>query len=70
VPHIARLIVGPDHRILLPTATLGGAMFLVISDTVARTVAPPTEIPVGVVTAIFGAPFFLYLLRKRKQQIM
>ncbi len=70
VPHIIRLIVGPDHRILLPTAALGGAMFLVVSDTVARSLAPPTEIPVGVVTAVFGAPFFLYLLRKRKQQLL
>jgi iron complex transport system permease protein len=64
VPHMMRLVVGPDHRILLPTSALAGAVFLVATDTVAR--SGPTEVPVGIVTAALGAPFFLYLLRKRE----
>ncbi|MFB6166603.1 MAG: vitamin B12 ABC transporter permease BtuC [Haloarculaceae archaeon] len=64
VPHVMRLLVGPDHRILLPTSALAGATFLVITDTVART--GPAELPVGIVTAAVGAPFFLYLLRTRE----
>jgi iron complex transport system permease protein len=64
VPHVMRLLVGPDHRILLPTSALAGATFLVATDTVAR--SGPAELPVGIVTAAVGAPFFLYLLRKRE----
>jgi iron complex transport system permease protein len=64
VPHMMRLVVGPDHRILLPTSALAGAAFLVAADTVAR--AGPAEVPVGIVTAAVGAPFFLYLLRRRE----
>jgi len=64
VPHMVRLVVGPDHRVLLPAAALAGASFLVATDTVAR--AGATEIPVGIVTAALGAPFFLYLLRSRE----
>ncbi|WP_096390873.1 vitamin B12 ABC transporter permease BtuC [Halopenitus persicus] len=64
IPHMLRLVVGPDHRILLPTAALAGASFLVAADTVAR--LGSAELPVGVVTAAVGAPFFLYLLRKRE----
>lgn len=64
VPHMMRLLVGPDHRILLPTSALAGGAFLVAADTVAR--SGPGEIPVGIVTAALGAPFFLYLLRRRK----
>ncbi|MEF8772648.1 vitamin B12 ABC transporter permease BtuC [Halodesulfurarchaeum sp.] len=64
VPHMMRLVVGPDHRILLPTSALAGAAFLVMTDTVARTWAG--EIPVGIVTAALGAPFFLFLLRRRE----
>ena len=64
VPHMVRLVVGPDHRVLLPAAALAGASFLVLTDTVAR--AGATEIPVGIVTAALGAPFFLYLLRSRE----
>ncbi len=64
VPHMVRLVVGPDHRVLLPAAALAGASFLVVTDTVAR--AGATEIPVGIVTAALGAPFFLYLLRSRE----
>ncbi|WP_290817546.1 vitamin B12 ABC transporter permease BtuC [Halovivax sp.] len=65
VPHMMRLIVGPDHRILLPTSALAGASFLVITDTIARS-GGPTDVPVGIVTAAIGAPFFLYLLMKRE----
>ncbi|WP_335999110.1 vitamin B12 ABC transporter permease BtuC [Halorientalis halophila] len=64
VPHVMRLLVGPDHRILLPTSALAGGAFLVAADTVAR--AGPAEVPVGIVTAALGAPFFLYLLRSRE----
>ena len=64
VPHVMRLLVGPDHRILLPTASLTGAAFLVAADTLAR--SGPQELPVGIVTAAVGAPFFLFLLRKRR----
>ncbi len=64
VPHAMRLLVGPDHRILLPTSALAGASFLVAADTVARSGAG--ELPVGIVTAFVGAPFFLYLLRDRE----
>lgn len=66
VPHAARLIVGPDHRRLLPAAALGGAGFLMLADLLARTVIAPEELPLGVVTAFAGAPFFLYLLRRAK----
>lgn len=64
VPHLMRLVVGPDHRILLPTSALAGAAFLVATDTVARLGA--SEIPVGIVTAAIGAPFFLFLLTRRE----
>jgi iron complex transport system permease protein len=64
VPHVMRLLVGPDHRVLLPTSALAGAVFLVATDTVAR--MGPAELPVGIVTAALGAPFFLYLLRERE----
>ena len=64
VPHMLRLVVGPDHRILLPTAAIGGAIFLVVADTIART--GPAEVPVGIVTAAVGAPFFLSLLKQRR----
>ncbi len=67
VPHVARLLLGPDHRRLLPVTALGGACLLLIADTLARTLIAPAEIPVGVLTAFVGGPFFLYLLRKTKQ---
>ena len=66
VPHIMRLVVGPDHRRLLPASALFGALLLLVADTVARTAMAPSEIPVGVITAATGGPFFLYLLRSRK----
>ena len=62
VPHLVRLIVGVDHRLVLPASALFGAAFLVVCDLVARTVMAPVEVPVGVVTAILGGPFFLWLL--------
>jgi iron complex transport system permease protein len=64
VPHLGRMLVGNDHRTLLPTAAFGGAIMLVLSDTLARTVVAPTELPVGAVTALAGAPVFIYLLRR------
>ncbi len=63
VPHAVRLTLGPDHRLLLPASALSGAVFLVICDLLARSLMSPTELPVGVLTAIIGAPFFIYLLR-------
>ncbi|HXX17007.1 MAG TPA: iron ABC transporter permease [Candidatus Eremiobacteraceae bacterium] len=65
VPHAMRMIFGADHRMLLPASALGGAIGLVIADTLARTVVAPSELPVGAVTALVGAPFFIYLLRRR-----
>jgi iron complex transport system permease protein len=66
VPHSVRLLFGPDHRLLLPASALVGASFLILSDTFARTLLAPVELPVGVITAAFGGPFFIYLLRTRK----
>jgi iron complex transport system permease protein len=66
IPHMVRLIWGPDHRFLLPLSMLTGAIFLIFTDLLARTVMAPAEIPIGVITAICGVPFFLYLLRRRK----
>ncbi|UUA05115.1 iron ABC transporter permease [Streptomyces sp. CRCS-T-1] len=64
LPHIVRLFVGGDHRRVLPTAALGGAVFLVWADVAARTIAAPMEVPVGVLTALCGGPFFLWLMRR------
>ena len=68
VPHVARLWLGPDHVRLLPVATLAGAIFLVIADTLARTLLAPSELPVGILMVFLGGPFFLYLLRKSKRE--
>lgn len=65
IPHLVRLLWGPDHRFLLPASAILGGFFLVGADTIARTVMAPAEIPVGVITALSGAPFFIYLLRKK-----
>ena len=67
IPHATRLVVGPDHRRLLPAAAIAGAIFLVLADLLARIVLAPTELPVGILTALIGAPFFLYLLRRSKR---
>ncbi|MFD5868327.1 FecCD family ABC transporter permease [Corynebacterium sp. NPDC060344] len=64
VPHALRLVVGPGHRLLLPLTLIWGAIFLLLADTIARTVLAPSELPVGVVTAAVGAPFFLFILRR------
>lgn len=66
IPHIVRLFIGPRHRYLIPMSALGGAIFLVIVDVLARTLYQPVEIQLGIVTAMVGAPFFLYLLIKRE----
>lgn len=68
VPHIARFMVGADHRILLPVSFLSGGTLLLLSDLLARTVVAPAEIPVGVVTALLGAPFFCYILWKNNKK--
>lgn len=65
VPHLLRLVMGADHRQLVPATALGGALLLVLADTLARTLASPAEIPVGILTAVVGAPVFLWLLNKR-----
>jgi iron complex transport system permease protein len=70
VPHLLRLLLGPDHRLLLPASFLGGAVFLVWADALARTLLGPAELPVGVVTALTGGPFFLYLLRRDLRRIL
>jgi len=67
VPHLVRLLWGPDYRRLIPLATIVGGVVLLASDIVARTVLAPRELPVGIVTAVIGAPFFLWLLRRAKQ---
>ncbi len=69
VPHIVRLIWGPDHRFLLPMGGLVGAATLILADSAARTAFAPRELPLGVVTAVVGAPFFLYLLRRQKREV-
>lgn len=65
IPHIMRILTGPDHRVLLPASMMAGAILLMWADTAARTL--PVEIPVGIITAFLGAPFFIYLLRRRTQ---
>ncbi len=68
VPHLARMAFRSDHRLLIPVACLGGAVFLIAADTLARTLVSPSELPVGVITAFMGAPFFIILLKKRGSQ--
>jgi len=70
IPHIIRLVLGSDHRVVLPFSAVVGALFLVICDTLARNIIPPTEIPVGAITSLFGAPFFIYLLVKSKRKVI
>jgi len=64
VPHMIRLALGPDHRLLLPAAFIGGAAFMIAADLLARTIIAPAELPVGAITALCGGPFFVYLLRR------
>lgn len=68
VPHLFRIIFGSDHKVILPVSAIGGGIFLLVSDTLARTIVPGVEIPVGVITSLFGGPFFLYLLKKSKSR--
>jgi iron complex transport system permease protein len=68
VPHLMRMFLGPDHRLLIPASAIGGAVFLIAADTLARTILAPSELPVGVITAFLGAPFFIWLLRQRGSQ--
>jgi iron complex transport system permease protein len=70
VPHVVRILIGPDHRYLMPVSALTGGNALILADLLARTVAPPLEIPVGVITSLFGAPFFLYLLARTRKRGM
>ncbi len=70
VPHLFRIIFGSDHKILLPASVIGGGIFLLICDTLARTALPGRELPVGVITSVLGGPFFLYLLKKSKSKAM
>jgi iron complex transport system permease protein len=67
VPHMLRLVLGPDHRVLIPLSAIGGALFMVIADTIARTVVQPVEFRVGIITAFVGAPFFIFLLIRNKR---
>jgi iron complex transport system permease protein len=67
VPHIIRILIGPDHRYLLPMSAVGGAILLLLADSVSRTIVAPVELPVGLVTAFLGAPFFISLLRQQKR---
>lgn len=69
VPHMLRLIAGPDHRLLIPASALGGAAFLVTADTVARVIVEPAEVRVGIITAVTGAPFFLWLLYRNRRRL-
>ena len=68
VPHMMRLVFGSDHRLLMPAAALFGASFLVVADTLARTVLMPAELPVGVITALCGAPYFIFLMRRKGRE--
>jgi iron complex transport system permease protein len=67
-PHVTRVVIGPRHSLLLPAAALVGAAFLVLADLLARALLPPTEIPVGILTAFIGGPFFLWLLRRERRE--
>ncbi|GMQ48985.1 iron ABC transporter permease [Vibrio sp. 10N] len=70
IPHLGRMLAGPDHRTLLPLSALLGALLMTAADMVARVAVAPAELPVGIVTAIVGAPFFLYLLFQQKGKIL
>jgi iron complex transport system permease protein len=67
VPHMVRLLIGPDHRGLVPASALGGGILLLLADTAARVIISPTELPTGILTALLGAPFFIYLLTRQKK---
>jgi heme transport system permease protein len=65
VPHLVRLLLGPDHRLLIPASGILGASLLLVADTIARTIVAPAEMPVGILTSLIGGPFFLWLLVKQ-----
>lgn len=67
VPHLMRIVVGPNNRLLVPASALAGAVLLAAADLIARTMVAPTEVPVGIITSLLGAPFFLYLLHRRRE---
>jgi len=69
IPHLVRLLVGPDHRRLIPFSALAGALLLLLADLLARSLAS-IEIPIGILTALLGCPFFLYLLYRRKEMVL
>jgi iron complex transport system permease protein len=69
VPHITRMIIGPDHRKLIPLTALFGGGFLLVADTAARTIMAPMELPVGIITALAGGPYFIHLLRNKSKNI-
>jgi heme transport system permease protein len=69
VPHLLRLVIGPGHRLLLPASILFGAALLLAADTFARVLVAPAELPIGIVTAVIGAPFFLVLLLRQRALI-
>ncbi|WP_019010236.1 FecCD family ABC transporter permease [Deinococcus aquatilis] len=68
VPHLLRLVIGPNHQTLLPASALLGATLLVLADLISRTIAIPAEVPIGIITALLGAPFFLFLLRRERRE--
>jgi iron complex transport system permease protein len=70
VPHSIRLVLGSDQRVVMPFSAAAGAIFMVVCDTLARNLIPPSEIPVGVVTSLFGAPFFIYMLYRNKKRVV
>lgn len=70
IPHLIRMLIGANHRLLIPYSILAGASFMMVSDLIARTVLEPRELPVGVITAFFGAPFFAYFLRRQRQNTL
>ncbi len=67
VPHLMRIVAGPDHRVLIPAAAVAGGVLLALADVLARLIAAPAEVPVGIITSLLGAPFFLYLLHRRRE---
>ncbi|HEY5560644.1 MAG TPA: iron chelate uptake ABC transporter family permease subunit [Clostridiaceae bacterium] len=68
-PHVARMLVGPDHKKLIPFSAIGGAIFMVLADTLSRTIVAPAEIPIGAITSLIGAPYFIFLLMKTKKKV-
>ena len=70
VPHLVRLMTGPDHRTLLPFSFLLGSIIMTLADLLARTIVAPAELPIGIITASLGAPFFLYLIQRKKGELV